>query len=209
MSLDYPKVVTDAFVNVGPRNPLKKLTDYDKHLLVALLVLHEHVPSVDVASNLLDEAARVAADAGKLAKRIRDQVLGGTTGELLAPLLKGGFKDLPARLEAFSELEIVLTNLAGKRGHKGKVGRNEHLLMASELVSLRLGQHYDEHLAELIQALTFNPDLSADADTSGDSIRKKREHFKRTYPLRYKHAVDRIRNIDCQTGFSNFSPPVM
>jgi hypothetical protein len=201
MALDYPAFVTDAFMNIGPRNPLKKLTDYDKHLLVALLVLHEHVASVDVASNLLDQAATIAVDAGRLARRIRDEVLGGTTGELLAPLLKGGFKDLPARLEAFSELEIVLTNLAGKAGQKGKVGRNEQLLMASELVSLRLGQYYDEHLAELIQAVTFNPDLSADSDTSGDSIRKKRKHLKRTYPLRYKHAVDRIRRLIAERDF--------
>jgi hypothetical protein len=201
MALGYPKVVTEAFVNLGPRNPLKKLTDYDKHLLVALLLVHEHVPSVDRASNLLEQAARVAADAGKLARRIRDQVLGGTTGELLAPLLKAGLKDLPARLEAFSQLEMILTNLAGKRGHKAKVARNEYLLMASELVSLRLGQCYDEHLAELIQALTFNPDLSADADTSGDSIRRKREHFKRTYPVRYKYAVDQIRRSIAKRDF--------
>jgi hypothetical protein len=54
--------------------------------------------------------------------------------------------------------------------------------MASEFVRCRTGKHYDEHLAELFQAINNDSDLK---DFSGDAIRRKREHFKKAYPLLY------------------------
>ena len=191
MTLSYAKLVEEAFVNLGPKNPLKRLSDQDKDLLVACLVLHsfDHVE----VGQLFERAANVAGEARKLAARIRHEVLGGKVGRVLAPLLKDSAEDLAAQLEAFSKMEILLSQLVGKPGHKGETQRNQYLVMASELVSLRLGKHYNEHLAELIQNLSFDTELTADEDISGESIRKKREYFEENYPVLYKNALEKIR----------------
>ena len=88
----------------------------------------------------------------------------------------------------------LLANAAGKRGHKGKVQKNTFLIMASELVRLKTGNHYDEHLAELLQTVNPMIDVNEQEDISGDSIRKKREHIKKAYPLIYADCVNKIRS---------------
>ena len=81
-------------------------------------------------------------------------------------------------------MRTLLDNLVGKRGHKEKVQKNTFLIMASEFVRVKTGNYYDEHLAELLQTLP-RIDLNQQEDISGDSIRKKREHLKKVYPVIY------------------------
>jgi hypothetical protein len=61
------------------------------------------------------------------------------------------------------------------------------LITASEVVRLHTGQHYDEHLAELFQAVAMRP---VSTDLSGDAIRKKREYLKTHYPELYAKALE-------------------
>lgn len=105
----------------------------------------------------------------------------------------GEFQDLPPRLEAFGILFGELLNrVVGKSGQKNKLAKNEFLVMASEFVLLKTNRYNDEHLAELIQALSDEADLS---DFSGDAIHKKREHMKRIYPLVYASLSNRVRDF--------------
>jgi hypothetical protein len=155
MPIDYEKVVKESFQNVGPKNPLKRLSDSDKRLLLAFLDVYVRAPDLAPAYLLWEKAARIATEANSLGRSIRSVVFEGHLAEVLAPFVEG-FQDLPARLLSFSlHLGVLLDNAAGKRGHKGKVQKNIFLIMASELVRLKTGNHYDEHLAELLQ--TVNP----------------------------------------------------
>ncbi len=76
----------------------------------------------------------------------------------------------------------------GKRGHKRQMFAGQFLIEASEFVRLKTGQHYDEHLAELFQAIGTR---SINEDLSGDAIRKKREYFDKWYPRLYKSVLKR------------------
>ncbi len=202
MPFDYEKVVRKAFDHLGPRNPLKKLRDSDKRVLVALLDMYMRTP--DEFFNPLEEAADIVAEAGALGRRIQSDVLRGQLTQLLAPFparLLGSAQDLAARLEDFSQkLGILLDNIAGKRGHKRKMGRNQFLIMASEFVSVKTGKHHDEHLAELIQAVSPQSGFDDEKciskkDISGDSIRKKREHLKEIYPHMYAVRISWVRSL--------------
>lgn len=186
---DREKVVKESFENVGPRNPLRKLSDSDKRILVALLNVYVLTADLNPAFSHFEKAAGVAAEAESLGRSIQSVVFAGDVGRLLAPFV-GNFQDLPGRLESFSLLlRTLLDRTVGKRGHKEKVWRNTFLIMASELVRFKTGNHYDEHLAELLQ--TLNPiELNQQEDISGDSIRKKREHLKKVYPLIYVHCMN-------------------
>jgi len=188
MALDYPTLVRKRFENVGPKNPLRGLSDHDKCFLTALLEVYARAPESDKLSDTLEEAAGIAAEAGSLAGKIESRFLSGPLAEMLG-LYIGSSRDLPARLATFSKsMGAIIDNLVGKRGHKGKTSRNRFLIMASEFVRLKTGKHYDEHLAELMQ--TINPSIDFDGDDiSGDSIRKKRVHLKKTYALLYGHTV--------------------
>ena len=193
MAIDYAKVVREAFEEVGARNPLKKLDDLDKRLLVSFLYIYRAPIRLDKAYKHFEECADIAAEAGELGRRIRSVVLGGQLAQILN---FGTIQDLPARLENFSiQLGSFLDKVAGKRGHKSKVAKSRFLITASELVRLKTGKHYDEHLAELLQAVGPRVSLEKLADISGDSIRKKREHLKKTYPLVYAHIVTEVRNL--------------
>jgi len=68
-----------------------------------------------------------------------------------------------------------MTHVAGKQGQKHKTSANQNLIMASELVRLKTGEPHDEHLAELLQAISPDAESGPDADISGDSIKKKRD----------------------------------
>lgn len=65
--------------------------------------------------------------------------------------------------------------------------------MASEFVRLKLGKHFDEHLAELVQAIPGKRD-SISEDISGDAIRKKRIYLKRRYPELHTEALRRAES---------------
>ena len=190
--IDYEKVVNESFKNVGPRNPLKQLSDSDKRFLVALLDVFVRAPDLNPAFLHYEKAAGIASEAESLARSIRSVVFEGDLAQVLEPFV-GGFQDLPARLESFSRrVRTLVDNTVGKRGHKGKVQRNTFLIMASELVRLKTGNHYDEHLAELLQTVNPRIDRNPQEDTSGDSIRKKREHLKNAYPLIYANCVNTV-----------------
>ena len=193
MAGDYATAVRRSFENIGPRNPLRKLTAHDRRLLVAFLQIQVSAPESGGVSDFLEEIAQIADEAGALGSSIKAKMFAGPLAESLAPFL-GDFQYLPAVLALFSKrIGDLVENAVGKRGHKGRVYKNQFLIMASEFVRQKTGKHYDEHLAELLQSV---PGVDADGDDiSGDAIRKKREHLKRTYPLIYRSAVDRARRI--------------
>ena len=72
--------------------------------------------------------------------------------------------------------------LLGKPGHKGRNIKSKFLIIASEFVRLKLGDYFDEHLAELYEAVTAPPFKE---ELSGDAIRKKRKYLKTNYPGLY------------------------
>jgi hypothetical protein len=63
---------------------------------------------------------------------------------------------------------------------------------ASEFVRLRTGQYFDEHVAELYQAITASKH-SLSEDLSGDAIRKKRDYTAKNYPDLYSEALNCAR----------------
>jgi hypothetical protein len=194
MAFDYDKVVKDSFKHLGTDNPLKKLGFSERRLLVALLdtYLRPSKEMYDAACEPWEQAAAVALEAGQLAKKMRLNVFEADLGKRLSQLLVGP-RDLPDRLEAFSVyLRAILDRIEGKSGHKGKVFRNRSLVLASEFVCRKTGKHYDEHLAELIQSVGVLADEKLQEDISGDAIRKKRNHFKETYPLIYRDLLAEV-----------------
>jgi hypothetical protein len=138
-----------------------------------------------------EEIAEITAQAGALGRSIQAKMFAGPRAPALAPFLHK-FQHLPTELAYFSNvIGALIETLAGKRGHKAKIAKNQHLIEASEFVRQKTGKYYDEHVAELLQTI---PRLNVDVeeDISGDAIRKKREHLKRTYPLIYRNVVDRV-----------------
>lgn len=201
ITYDYEGYVRTAFAHTGPRNPLNGLEEGDKWLLVSLLTVYLALPlpADHVIAELedLETFAETARQTKAWAKKLRQARDSQFTQVLQSmPSLKivlGNFHDLPPRLEAFGILlGGLLDQLVGKRGQKRKLMKNEFLLMASEFVRLKTNRYNDEHLAELIQSLSDNSDLS---DLSGDAIHKKREHFKRTYPLVYAYLFNKVQDF--------------
>lgn len=198
ITFDYKGYVAAAFAHTGPRNPLKAFDEADKSLLVSLLAIF--LVSPPPSDNTVEDFEKLAEIAGQTktwAKGIRLALDSQFSRELQSmPSLNtalGSFHDLPPRLEAFGILiGGLLDRIAGKRGQKGKLMKNQFLIMASEFVRLKTKRYNDEHLAELIQALSHEADLS---DISGDAIHKKREHMKRTYPLVYAWLCNRVRDF--------------
>jgi hypothetical protein len=101
MPIDYEKVVKESFENVGPKNPLKRLSDSDKRLLLAFLDVYVKAPDLAPAYLLWEKAAGIASEANSLGRSIRSVVFEGHLAEALAPFVEG-FQDLPARLLSFS-----------------------------------------------------------------------------------------------------------
>ena len=182
MAFDYDKYVNESFKQLGPKNPLRSLSASDRRVLTSVIDVYLHVTPKDVYNRVYEQwetAAEIAEEAAKLGRRIKTSLFEGQLAEELGPLLRGA-RQLPAFLEAFSIFRgQIVDNSVGKRGHKGKIARNNFLVAASELVLCWTGKHHDEHLAELIQVIGADRDDLT--DISGDSIRKKREHLKKTY----------------------------
>ena len=183
---DFEEYVESGFAHTGPRNPLRTLTPEDKIVLVSLLTLYlEPCPPEDAA---FEQAAETATHASALAERIH-QLLGTYFAQALQDVL-GDFHDLPMRLKTFSLLFGGLCDqLLGKRGHQGRLWKNQFLVMASEFIRHKTNRYNDEHLAELIQAINPSSDL---ADFSGDAIHKRRQNLKRTYPLAYACLFNKV-----------------
>lgn len=109
-----------------------------------------------------------------------------------------GFETLPSRLAGLSEQLAGLSARLrrafapyGKPGHKRQIFASQFLVDASESIRLKLGEYYDEHLADLLQAIAPPSDGE---DFSGDAIRKKRNYLKRRYPAFYKMIVEKAEN---------------
>jgi hypothetical protein len=185
-----------AFQEIHPKNPLNKLNDSDRKILWAMLMVYAHAsgPKHGERANAffkeLDSMSKTVADAAKLGTRLKSQVFKGTSSEALRPFT-AGFDDLPARLIEFSKTLGEALNSFGKQGHKAKILTNQSLVQASEFVLVKTGQHYDEHLAELFQAIGNRPE---ELELSGDAIRKKREHLKESYPVVYANALKRAKS---------------
>lgn len=179
---------------------MRALSNRDKSLLASFVTVYLDLPVPGQALeelNQWDELSRTARKSITCAKRIRE-ALDSQFGQALkfSPPLKSTlerFGDLPSRLETFGLLlGGLLDRLVGKQGQKNKLVRNKFLIMASEFVRLRTNKYNDEHLAELIQALSNASEL---ADFSGDAIHKKRMHLKKAYPLIYAHLFNTVKEI--------------
>jgi hypothetical protein len=196
MAFDIDGRLRNVFKNTSPKNPLNALPLSDKRVLWALLTVHVSAlqdTESDVRINSLDKVHKLAFQASSLAKEIQGEVFEGEVAVLLKPYV-GKFNVLPVLLALFGQtLQAVLATATGERGHKAKLLANRALIEASELVRIRTGKYHDEHLAEVIQAV--DPNNRLEQDLSGDSIRKKRDHMRRAYPLVYQRAVLRVREL--------------
>jgi len=208
LAFDLAKFVREAFQNTGPSNPLRKLSERERMFISACLLSYKGIPGTG-GSDAWEQAARTATEAATLAKKISEVLSAKHMQPVwdLPPLKSyfGEFEELPGRLRVFSVvLGGYLRHLVGKPGHQDKVMHNHFLIMASEFVRCRTGKHYDEHLAELFQALNNDSDLK---DFSGDAIRRKREHFEKAYPLLYASVAAKALKLaareERETGHSD------
>ena len=210
MAFDLAKFVREAFQDTGPRNPLRKLSERERMFISACLVTYKGIPG-KMGKDPWEQTAKTAREAATLAKKI-SQVLNAQHIEPLKDLepLKsylGELEELPRRLGAFAGLLGGFVRLfVGKPGHEEKVVHNRSLIMASEFVRGRTGKYYDEHLAELFQAINNDSDLK---DFSGDAIRRKREHFKKAYPLLYAAVASKALRLASREdrGSGHSDPP--
>ena len=181
-------MVREAFRNLGPRNPLRKLADEDKGNLFILLELHSRKRHWDELSEPWENAAKAVAEAGTIAARLQVDVfekLATSLGPFLDP-----YRSAPHRLAALSRmLGILITLETGKPGHKGRTARTRLLIAASEFVRLKTGRYHDEHLAELMQAVGPRH-LGTGEDFSGESISKHRKRMQENYPEIYEEALN-------------------
>jgi hypothetical protein len=125
----------------------------------------------------------------KLGSKLESEVFHGPNSDVLLPYISS-FSDLPRQLTEFTKVVGGMLDLFGKRGHKEGNLYGFFLIVASEFVRLKTGQHYDEHLAELYQAVS---ERSLTEDLSGDAIRKRREYLKKSYPDLYSWMLERAR----------------
>jgi hypothetical protein len=192
MALDREKFFREPFNDLSQKNPLRKLRESDRILLVSLLGVYLHTPKSDQVTDFLEDVGDIAATAAALGKRLESKVFGGTLAQSFTPFLQN-FSFLPSALAVFSgQLGGLVENVFGKPGQKAKMMKNQFLIMASELVRQKTGKHHDEHLAELLQSVANS---NVDEDISGDAIRKKREHLKRVYPLIYQNEIRRVKRL--------------
>jgi hypothetical protein len=184
--------VDKAFQETHPDNPLRELNPSERKYLWALLLFADTAMSPgggDVVFKELDRMSKTVSDAAKLSAKLKSQIFGGPSSELLGPFTVG-FEDLPAGLTEFSKTVGEVLDSTGKRGHKKKALASAYIVQASEFVWMRTGQHYDEHLAELFQPIRKRAEFD---DFSGDAIRKRRENLKEHYPMLYASALRRAR----------------
>ena len=170
---------TKAFKALGPRNPLKELHEPERDFLYSTLELFATLissPDGTHAFASIEDARRTAFEAGLLSSKLQE-VFKGPDSDLFRPFLLE-FSQLPTQLAKFSEVLKEVSDLIGKPGHKDQNFNNVWLIVASEFVRLSTGQPFDEHLAELYQAIAGERSLT---DLSGDAIRKKRVYLARNY----------------------------
>lgn len=193
MDVDLDSLATRAFGHLAADSPLKKISEPDRKLLYSMLKVYAAVTTQDVKrrskDGLLEKEAKLVADAAKLGSKLESEVFHGPNSDVLLPYISS-FSSLPEQLAEFSKVVGGMLDLLGKRGHKEGNLYNFFLIVASEFVLLKVGQHYDEHLAELYQAISERP---LTADLSGDAIRKRREYFKKCYPDLYSWMLERAR----------------
>ena len=179
-----------AFAEIGPKNPLAKLSKSDKESLCTLLTLYER-SSKNPPSDPWEEIEKLAAQAAAIASRLDGDVFQGSTGEMLKPFLSG-YEDVPQRLRSLSAELGALAALQGKPGYKSKNFSIQFLVMASEFVRLGTKRPNNEHLAELLQAIDTVSELNS---LTGDAIRKKREHLRKNYPDLYRSAIQHAEEM--------------
>ena len=184
-----------AFENISPGSPLNELYERDRAYLCALLFLYAWLTTElrkgKTADDTVEKVSKVVADAATYAAKLELELFRGPHSDVLRPF-SAEYEDLPMRLNQFSERLGDMLDTFGKRGHKQKSFATQFLVMASEFVRLRTGQYYDEHVAELFQAVTAGRRPLSE-DLSGDAIRKKREYSKKHYPELYVHALEQAR----------------
>jgi hypothetical protein len=197
MVVDLVGPTAQAFRHIAASNPLRKLSEPDRKLLYSMLKVYAAVTTQDgkrrskggSKDGLLEKEAKLVADAAKLGSKLESEVFHGPNSDVLLPYISS-FSDLPGQLAEFSKVVGGMLDLLGKRGRKEGNLDNLFLIVASEFVLLKVGQHYDEHLAELFQAISERP---LTADLSGDAIRKRREYLKKCYPDLYSWMLERAR----------------
>jgi hypothetical protein len=147
-------------------------------------------------NGFLEKEAKLVADAAKLGSKLESEVFHGPNSDVLLPFISS-FSDLPGQLAEFSKVVGGMLELFGKRGHHEGNLYGFFLIVASEFVRLKTGQHYDEHLADLYQAVS---ERSVTEDLSGDAIRKRREYLKKCYPDLYAWMLERARTAGESSG---------
>jgi hypothetical protein len=195
--VDLVGPTAEAFRHVAATNPLRKFSEPDRKLLYAMLKVYAAVTTQDgkkrskerAKEGFLEREAKLVADAAKLGSKLESEVFHGPNSDVLLPYISS-FSDLPAQLVEFSKVVGGMLDLFGKRGHKEGNLYDFFLIVASEFVKLKVGQHYDEHLAELYQAISERP---LTADLSGDAIRKRREYLKKCYPDLHSWMLERVK----------------
>ena len=204
MIVDLVGPTAQAFRHIAASNPLRKLSEPDRKLLYSMLKVYAAVTTQDgkrrskggSKDGLLEKEAKLVADAAKLGSKLESEVFQGPNSDVLFPYISS-FSDLPRQLTEFSKVVGGMLDLFGKRGHKEGNLYGFFLIVASEFVRLKTGQHYDEHLAELYQAVS---ERSLTEDLSGDAIRKRREYLKKNYPDLYSWMLERARTADESTA---------
>jgi hypothetical protein len=185
-----------AFAEIGPDNPLKHLEPPDRELLWALLLFYERVSKqINDMGDPWEEVSTVAAEAKKLSSQMNDTLFQGPIAQMLAPFT-AEYRSLPAQLAACAKLLTGLLDLQGKPGHKWIAFSNQILVIASEVVRRQTGSYYDEHVAELFQAIATAP---ATESLSGAAIAKKRKRLSTSYPELYSLALDSAARM-CQSN---------
>jgi len=192
MSKTATDLARTAFTHVGPRSPLKQRDGAGQACLWALLKTYSAIqPYAEGPENdLMELAARTAAEGARFAAKLDAHVFGGPAADLLKTFFPQ-FAGLPLQLRALS----ALLNLDGKPDSKKEVFANQFLITASEFVRLKLGKYYDEHVAELYQGIS---ERDVRRDFSADAIRKKRDRLLTQYPHVYAEALEMAKN--CAQG---------
>jgi hypothetical protein len=193
MVADLVSLTAQAFRHIAANNPLWKLSEPDQRLLYSMLKVYAGVTTQDGKersdNDSLERVAKLAREAAKFGAKLESEVFQGPYSDVILPFTSS-FNDLPKRLAEFSKLVSAMLDQFGKPGHKDGNLTKQLLIHASEFVRMKTGQHYDEHLAELYQAISERP---LTADLSGDAIRKKREYLKEFYPVLFSQVLERAR----------------
>lgn len=197
MPFDRNIAIQRAFNHLAPQNPLLALNEWDRTCIWSLLVVYAVQISPDednkAAQKPLRNLSKLVAEANKLGEALQLQLFVGPFAEILRSFTTG-FEDLPARLTKLSTAVGNAVGSMGKPGHEHKAMANVSLAAASEFVRMKTGQHYDEHLAELFQAVASNRRLLSE-DLSGDAIRKKREYLAKNYPALHSNAFEQATRM--------------